>query len=60
VGEVAGGAGDPARQVQIEEEVLAERASGAEPVAGDDLAQRRQAGRVGVSHDPGDQPRTST
>jgi hypothetical protein len=41
--ERAGGAGDPGRQVEIEQEVLAERLAGVEAVARDDLAQRRQS-----------------
>ena len=36
------GAGDAARQVEVEEEVLAEPALGGDAVPGDDLAQRRQ------------------
>ena len=36
------GAGDARRQVEVEQEVLAEALAGAKLVAGDDLAQRRQ------------------
>ena len=44
-GEVAGGACDPRRQVEVEEEVLAERLDRPEAVPGNDLAQRRQSRR---------------
>jgi len=37
-GKVTGGAGDAARQIQVEQEMLAKRPPGAEPMAGDDLA----------------------
>ena len=42
-GEVAGAAGDLGGQVEVEQEVLAERLARREAVRGDDLAQRRQA-----------------
>ena len=40
--ERARGAGDPAGEVEVEQEVLAERALGGERMAGDHLTQRRQ------------------
>ena len=42
--ERAGGASDAARQVEVEQEMLAERLRGIEAVGGDGLAQRRQPG----------------
>ena len=45
----AGGARDAAGQVEVEEEILAERLFRVEAVRGDDLAQRRQAVR-GEAH----------
>ena len=47
---VAGGARDPAREVEVEQEMLAERALGAEAVARDDLAQRRQRRARAIAH----------
>ena len=41
--ELAGGARDLGRQVEVEQEVLAEGAAGRQIVFRDDLAQRRQA-----------------
>jgi len=52
--EVAGGPGDPARQIEVEEEILAEALACSDGMSGDDLAQRRQRGgsRVTVQADP--------
>ena len=48
VPEVAGGAGDAGGEVGVEEEMLAERASGAQVMARDDIAEWRQVGRHGA------------
>ena len=45
LGEIAGGARDAAGEVEIEQEMLAKRAAGAEAVARDDITERRQVRR---------------
>ena len=47
-GEVAGAAGDLRGQVEVEEEVLAERLARREAVRGDHLAERRERVRVAL------------
>ena len=51
--------GDPARQVEVEEEILAEALVRDDTVSGDDLAQRRQRGRGRVGR-PGYVRRSQT
>src|SRR5205085_5113083 len=41
--EIAGNPGDAVEQLLVEEEILAERLGGGEPVAGDDLPERGEA-----------------
>ena len=56
--ERAGGAGDPAGQVEVEEEILPEASARRDAVPGDDLAQRRQAvGSAGVGLSAAPPPR---
>ena len=54
--EPPGGARDAPGQVQVEDEILPEALARRDAVARDDLAQRRQAARIGASlpHLPGD------
>jgi hypothetical protein len=47
--EAPSGAGYPARQVEIEEEILPEAFPGDDAMPGDDFAQRRQRGRRGIA-----------
>ena len=50
--QIAGGADDAPREVEIEQEMLAQTSPGADAVAGDDLAERRQ----GFSQRPSRRP----
>src|SRR6185295_7873981 len=43
---------DPARQVQIEDEILPECLLGTQPVCGDDLAKRRKRVERALAHKP--------
>ena len=47
--EPPGGAGDPARQVEIEKEILPEALAGSYAMPGDHIAQRRQKGERRVA-----------
>jgi hypothetical protein len=46
------GARDPSRQIEVEQEVLAEASACGDAVPGNDLAQRRQRWRRGVAGQP--------
>jgi len=50
--EPTSGARDPSRQIEVEQEVLAEASACGDAVPGDDLAQRRRWWRSGVAGQP--------
>ena len=50
--EWSGGAGNPAGQIEVEQEILAEPLACGDPVPGDDLPQRRQRRVRGVASQP--------
>jgi len=50
--EASGGAGDPGRQIEVEQEMLPEALPSGDGVPRDNLAQRRQSGRRDVDQAP--------